>query len=165
MPGSRIPAATITGASEWFKRWKTLGVDGKYTETTTHPEANWRQNPWCYYTYSRLCWNPAEPTEQIFDDFFNGYFQGASEPMLAYYRTLENHLRENNLDYGGSSFQLQVKPEVFTHEILKKMLGHLRLAERAAAADYVTMRRVAGIRDGFNVVLKALEIEEAALAE
>lgn len=165
MPGSRIPAATITGSSEWFKLWKKLGVDGKYTETSTHPESKWRQNPWCYYTYSRLCWNPDEPADRIFDDFFNGYFQEAAEPMLAYYRTLENHLRENNLDYGGSSYQLQAKPEVFTREILKKMLGHLRQAEAAAARDYVTKRRVAGIRDGFRIVLDALEAKEEALAK
>jgi len=158
MPGSEIPAATITGSAEWFRLWKQLGVDGKYTETCLHPESLWRMNPWCYYTYSRLCWNPDEPAEKIFHEFFSGYFQEAAEPMMAYYKTLEDHLRKNNLDYGGSSYQLQAKPEVFTPSILKTMLRHLKAAEAAAAKHYVTRRRVVGIRRGFDKVTKSLDI-------
>jgi len=156
MPGAEVPAATITGSAEWFRLWKELGVDGKYTETCLHPESLWRMNPWCYYAYSRLCWNPDEPAEKIFREFFTGYFQQAAEPMMGYYKTLEDHIRNNHLDYGGSSYQLQAKPEVFTPSILKSMLRHLEAAEAAAAKHYVLRRRVAGIRMSFDKVLQSL---------
>lgn len=161
--GSGIPKAMITSAGEWFRLWNELGVDAIEPEVSTYPERPWRTNPWAYYAYSRLAWNPEEPTAQILQDFFSGYFREAAKPMLAYYTALENHIRAGDLLYGQHAYFLKADQAIFTPEILGTMLKHLRQAEGAAARDYVTKRRVAGIRDGFNVVLGALEIKEEAL--
>jgi hypothetical protein len=160
-----IPKAIITSASEWFKRWHELGVDAIEPEVSTYPERTWRCNPWAYYAYSRLAWNPEEPAAQILQDFFSGYFREAAQPMLAYYRTLEDHIRANNLLYGEHAYYLRAAPAIFAPEILKKMLKHLQEAEAAAAANYVAKRHVSGIREGFNAVLDALAIREDALRE
>jgi len=163
--GSGIPKAMITSTGEWFKLWKELGVDAIEPEVSTYPERPWRTNPWAHYAYSRLAWNPEEPTAQIIQDFFNGYFRKAAEPMLAYYMTLENHIRANNMLYGQHAYILKADQAIFTPEILRTMLGHLRQAEAAAEGNYVTKRRVAGIRGGFNTVLAALDISEEALKQ
>jgi hypothetical protein len=160
-PGARIPLVYVTGAAEWFKLWKELDVENVMPEASSYPEAVWSGNPWCYYVYGRLAWRPDETAEQLFVDFFSGYFQEAAEPMLAYYRTLEDHVRRNNLTY-GSTWQPQVTREMFPPEVLKPMARHLREAE-TAAKHYVTKARVQGIRSGFDMVLKALDIKPEVL--
>ena len=150
------PRPFVTSASEWFKFWKELGVEGIEPEVRTYPEAKWRCNPWYYYAYSRLAWNPDEPAEKILREFFEGYFRDAAKPMLAYYKVLEDHVRAKDLIYGAWYGGGPTK-EIFTPAILKAMSKSLREAEQRGD-DFITRRRLAGIRKGFNLVLKALDV-------
>ena len=76
--------------------------------------------------------------------------------MLAYYKVLEDHVRAKDLIYGAWYGGGPTK-EIFTPAILKAMSKSLREAEQRGD-DFITRRRLAGIRKGFNLVLKALDV-------
>jgi len=154
-----VPYVMVTGTGEWFRFWSKLGASSVPPEVGTYPEQRWLYNPWSYYVYSRLAWNPDEPAETLRNDFFTGYFREASEPMLAYYTTLENHVRANDLTYGQSDLFLQANPQIFTAEVVDKAQEHLRKAEEAAKNDFVIRKRVASIREGFDNAVQAVGLK------
>ena len=154
---SKVPFVGITTLAEWFRFWKTHDVD-TFMPEVNGDRANWRCNPWMYYAHARLMWRPDEPAAQIIGDFFKGYYCEAAEPMQEYYLTLEKHVRENDLLYGGGGgIHLFPTREIFTDAIVNKLAACLTQAERAAT-DYRTRQRVADAAEGFAATLKLLDI-------
>jgi len=79
--------------------------------------------------------------------------------MLTYYRTLEDHIRKNDLCYaGGSGARFLVNREIFTDPILKTLAACLQEA-RGKAADYRTRQRVEDVAVGFKTVLGNLDVK------
>jgi len=155
---AKTPIAGMTTLAEWFQLWAKRNVDTFMPEVNSQI-GNWRCNPWFYYTYARLMWNPQEKAEQILDDFFKGYFRESWRPMLTYYRTLEDHIRKNDLCYaGGSGARFLVNREIFTDPILKTLAACLQEA-RGKAADYRTRQRVEDVAVGFKTVLGNLDVK------
>jgi len=150
------PRPFVGSLSEWFRFWKELGIDGIEPQVRTYPERIWRSNPWYYYAYSRLAWDPDEPAEKILHEFFQGYFRDAADPMRAYYQCLSEQVRVTDLPYGAWYGGGPTK-ELFTPDILQAMGKHLRDAEQRAEG-FLVRRRVAGIRAGFSTVLAALDV-------
>ena len=154
---AKTPIVGVTTLAEWFRLWADRHVETLMPEVNSRME-NWRGNPWFYYAYARLMWNPREEAAQILDDFFKGYFRESWESMFAYYQTLETHIRENDLCYaGGGGARFHVTREIFTDAILKKLAAALRKA-KDDAKDYRTQRRVADVTVGFETVLKNLDV-------
>ena len=116
-------------------------------------------SPWNHYAYPRLLWNAERTPDELLDEFFAGYFREAKAPMLAYYRTLEDHLISSDVslrpprEVWMGIFQYGVRPGSFPYGVLVKMRGYLEQAEKAATS-WVVVQRVARIREGFDWVLK-----------
>ena len=157
---AKTPIVGITTLAEWFRLWARRGVDTFMPEVNSRME-NWRCNPWFYYAYARLMWNPQEKAGQILDDFFRGYFRESWEPMLTYYRTLEDHVRKDDLRYaGGSGARFLVTRDIFTDRVLKILASALQQA-RGKASDYRTRQRVEDVAIGFRTVPDSLDVKIA----
>lgn len=155
---ARTPIVGMTTLAEWFRLWAKRNVDTFMPEVSSRTD-DWRGNPWFYYTYARLMWNPQEKAEQILDDFFKGYFREAWQPMLTYYRALEDHIRKNDLCYaGGSGARFLVNREIFTEPVLKTLSAALHDARRKAT-DYRTRERIEDVAVGFKTVLENLDVQ------
>ena len=126
---------------------------------TQADSASMPYSPWNHYAYPRLLWNPDRTADELLDEFFAGYFREAKAPMLAYYRTLENHLTSNDVSLrppaedSSGVFAYGVKPGSFPYGVLVTMRGHLEQAEKAATS-WLVAQRVARMREGFEWVLK-----------
>jgi hypothetical protein len=126
---------------------------------TQADSASMPYSPWNHYAYPRLLWNAERTPDELLDEFFAGYFREAKGPMLAYYRTLEDHLISSDVslrpppEVWMGTFHYGVRPGSFPYGVLVKMRGHLEQAEKAATS-WVVAQRVARIREGFDWVLK-----------
>jgi hypothetical protein len=152
----KIPIASVTSLSEWFRYLKSVNCETMEPEASVDIES-FRGNPWYYYAYGRLMWNPDEPAEKILNEFFQGYYQEASEPMLAYYKTLESHIRSNNLMYGPSSYQIQALPEMFTPEIVVSSRSLLDKADaKAKSWNWSVKSRIADAHEGLELAVRKI---------
>ncbi len=158
-PRYKIPVTRITALSKWFRFWKKLNMDAVTPQVETNPVC-WKMMPWLYYAFARLSWHPDEPAEQILDDFFKGYYRESWKPMLAYYRTLENHILKNDL--GKYNWQTRPDLEIFSLPILKEMNKHLKQA-RLEAKHYLTIDRVDATAKSFKYILKLRDIKSGQL--
>ncbi len=123
-------------------------------------------NPWNYYAYPRFHWNVEADEETVMRDFFAGYFREASEPMLAYYRTIERYLIANNVSLQARGYDYGLRVGAYPIAVLCKMHQHLERAE-AAAAYWVTVERVRRMREGLDWILdrRGLTYEDLAAGD
>jgi len=115
-------------------------------------------SPWNHYAYPRLLWDAGQSTSELLQEFFSGYFGEAAQPMLAYYRTLEDHLIRNDVSlhphrFPYGSYTYDVTPGSFPYVVLVALRRHLEKAE-GLVRGWVVAQRVARIREGFQWVLK-----------
>ena len=110
-------------------------------------------SPWNHYAYPRLLWNAERTPGELLDEFFAGYFREAKGPMLAYYRTLEDHLINSDVSLrppredSSGVFTYGVRPGSFPYGVLVKMRGYLEQAEKAATS-WLVVQRAAGSARG-----------------
>lgn len=109
-------------------------------------------NPWSFYAYPRIRWNVNQTADQLLKEFFDGYFQEAGESMLAYYKTMEDHLIKNNINL-GAMYLYQIVPGSFPLHVLAKMKRHLKKAEKVAKS-WIVKERVVKMREGFVWVIE-----------
>ncbi len=121
-------------------------------------------NPWNFYAYPRIRWNLAQTSDQLENEFFNGYFMEASAPMLAYYKTLENYQTSNNVSMYFQGYCYGITPGSFPLEVLAAMQTNLVAAE-GLAKTWRTAARVAKMREGFNWVLASLGLNGTNLTD
>ena len=73
-------------------------------------------SPWNHYAYPRLLWNSQRTADELLEEFFSGYFREAKGPMLAYYRTLEDHLIHHDVSlHPQGNYQYGVTPGAFSY--------------------------------------------------
>lgn len=154
-----IPYPLITGTVSLLKHLAQLdalngGTQGDFPSLL--------YAPWGHYVYPRLMWDVELSADTVLDEFFAGYFREASQPMRAYYKTLEDHLVKHNIGltrfcHGGGAPALII-PGAFTPEILAAMRPHLEQAE-TLAAHWIVKRRVGYMRAGFDWMLENLGLE------
>ncbi|MDP6113695.1 MAG: DUF4838 domain-containing protein [Planctomycetota bacterium] len=99
-----------------------------------------RSSPWSVYAWARTAWKPGEPTADVLDDFFEGFYLDAARPMLKFYRTLEDHIIKNDIAITGPVGTYRPTPEAFPAEIVERMRAHLRKANKRANTWYVKQR-------------------------
>ena len=99
-----------------------------------------RCSPWSVYAYARSAWNPTEPAETVLRDFFSGFYRNAGEPMLKWYKTLEDHVTRNDIAMGGNVGSYQPIPEAFPDPVVQQMRAQLREADKRATKWYVRQR-------------------------
>ena len=151
-----MPVPLVSAMVDRARFFRSLGaVDGG----TQADPVSLRYSPWNHYAYPRLLCDPDLTANELLEEFFTGYFREAHEPMLAYYRALEDHLTSDDVslrplpeDFSGT-FANGVQPGSFPYALLVKMRGHLQAAEQRATS-WVVSERVARIREGFDWVLK-----------
>ena len=97
-------------------------------------------NPWNHYAYARMLWDANLSADQILDEFFTAYYGEARAPMLAYYKTLEDHLTRNNIDLQNFGYDEGPNPAAFPPEIVAALRQHLDKAGKAAKSWYVKQR-------------------------
>ena len=141
----RLPVPLVTATVDRAKLLHKRGMLNGGCQAT--PESL-PYNPWNFYAYPRIRWNVGQTADQLLKEFFTGYYRGAGEPMLAYYKTLENHLIQNDISIGRTEFYCIV-PGSFPRHILSRMKEHLEEAERKADG-WIVKRRVANAREGFD---------------
>ena len=151
-----MPVPLVSAMVDRARFFRSLGaVDGG---TQADPESL-SYSPWNHYAYPRLLRNPDLTAKELLEEFFAGYFREAGQPLLAYYRALEDHLTGNDIslrpvpaDFTGT-YTYGVQPGAFPYALLVTMRGHLQEAERRATS-WIVRERVARIREGFDSVLK-----------
>lgn len=105
-----------------------------------------KYNPWDFYAYPRIRWNTNQTGDQLLREFFTGYYQEASAPMLAYYQAMENYQYSNNVDMHYKGFCYWMDSRTFPLFILSQMQTNLYAAQLFATNWYVVNR----IRDMTN---------------
>jgi hypothetical protein len=144
------PLPMVTALADRVRTWHALGVRRIGTQADAKPEY-WRRNPWNFYAYGRLTWDAETPAEALLQDFFHGYFREAAEPMLAYYRALEDHLLSNHISL-GPDYRYDPPPAAYPPALLDTLRAHMRDA-RNAATHWVTRQRVADIAAGHRAII------------
>ena len=150
-----MPWPNVTAMVDKARYFRSIGaVDGgTQADSTSIP-----YSPWNNYAYPRLLINPDLNASDLLSEFFTGYFREAGEPMLAYYRALEDHFLNANVSLrppagdGSGTYNNGVQPGTFPYDLLVKMRGHLLEAEKKATT-WVVSERVARIREGFDWVV------------
>lgn len=115
--------------------------------------------PWNIYAYPRMLWNINTTADQLLHDFFQSYFQESAEPMLLYYKTLEDHLIANNIDLHYFMYDYAFKKDCLPPDVEKKMAGYLAQAEKQAKY-WVVKKRLHEMREGFQYMLDQRAVSE-----
>lgn len=124
----------------------------------TQASEHFSVNPWNYYAYAELSWHLNKPPGEILDEFFTAYYREYAQPMLAFYRTLADHLIQNDIPLKGTTFFFSYTPTpgAFPRHITSKMEDFLSRAERRAKS-WVVKERVAEARKAFQWTLNYIE--------
>jgi hypothetical protein len=148
------PIPLVSALCDRIPTFHRLGARRIGTQADSSPDV-WRANPWNFYAYSRLAWNPAEPANQILQDFADGYYRECAAPMLDYYRTWEDYLTNNNIALGDDC--RYVPPATVPAEVISAMSRHLATAANSAE-HWLTRQRVAEAAAGFHVLTTTVPI-------
>ena len=150
-----MPVPLVSAMVDHARFYRSIGAVNGGTQADSQSIG---YSPWNQYAYPRLMRDPDLTAKDLLNEFFTGYFREASEPMLAYYRTLEDHLihddaslRPPSDDHSGV-FAYGVKPGSFPYGVLVKMRAYLQVAEKHASS-WIVADRVARIREGFDWVM------------
>ncbi len=145
----RIPVAGVAGIVDRAQFLSTVSALNGNTQATV---ANLPYNPWNFYAYPRIRTNVSATTNQIENDFFNGYFAEASIPMITYYKVLENYQIQNEANLHAGGYVYSVMPGSFPNALLAQLNSYLSQAE-SAANNWVTKARIAKVRESYNTVV------------
>jgi len=151
-----MPLPLVTSFVKWAQFRRDLGALAGNCQG--FPEMI-RHSPWNFYAYPRAMWNPDVTPEAMLEEFFTAHFGAAAPAMLAYYKAAEDYQIANNIGLHGGGYTYRLKPGSFPVPMLRAMKGHLESAEKAVGkTDWVTKRRVATMREGFNWLVEATGI-------
>jgi hypothetical protein len=146
-----IPIPMVTALSDRMRTWHRLGARRVGTQANSHPDT-WRFNPWNFYAYGRLAWDPQESPETLISDFFKGYYKESADPMRQYYTTLESHILDNEIAF-GADFKVESSAEDFPDDLTDALRRHLRDASRQAN-HWLIRQRVADANTGFRSLIE-----------
>ncbi|NPV46241.1 MAG: DUF4838 domain-containing protein [Armatimonadetes bacterium] len=139
-------------------RWLVeQGITAYSTEGSGSGEG-WLYSPWAYWVMARSLWAPASSWEAQEREFFQAYYQEAAEPMLAYYRALEDFTYETPVHWG--SYNNVPTSDKFPPQLLSVLHDHLRAAKQAATTA-LTRTRVARQVEAIGFVENYLRTHEA----
>ena len=137
-----VPPMPIPLVSAIVDRSKFLHRLGAWNGGTQASAASLTHNPWNWYAYPRMLWDVNLTADQILEEFFTAYYREARGPMLAYYRTLEDHLIRNNVNLQDFAYDQGPNPDAFPPALVEKLRRSLAKAGKAAgrAPWYVKQR-------------------------
>jgi hypothetical protein len=154
-PGEwRTIAPLVTGMVDHYRLMRKLGV----RHVGTQASDQFDDNPWNYYAYAELAWHAEKPADEILSEFFVAYYREAAQPMLAFYKTLEDHLIRNDIPLTGGTyfFSYVPRPEAFPPEVVAQMRRRLAEAE-ALGRHWVVKRRIAAARRALDWTVSHLQ--------
>jgi hypothetical protein len=144
-----LPVPLVTASVDRAQYLASIGaLDGGCQATTE----SLPYNPWNFYAYPRIRWNTNQTGDQLLHEFFPAYFAEAAAPMLAYYKVLQDHVVTNNANMYYRGYCYNVMPGTFPLHVLAAMQTNLQAAE-LQATNWLTIQRVAKMREGFNWVI------------
>jgi hypothetical protein len=145
----RLPVALVAGLLAHSQYLDSIGaLDGDCQANLS----SLPYNPWNFYAYPRVRWNPNQTANQVEQEFFNGYFGEAAAPMLAYYQAIENYQFSNNVNMHYQGYAYDITPGSYPIGLLATMQTNVLAAENLATNWWIT-RRVANVAAGFNWVI------------
>lgn len=184
-----VPAVAPRMISEDIKELKKLSeksqipflgemiyYGGRYYPGTESPWLYWIAPD--YYVTAKLLWNPDLSVESLMEDYYQGLFGPAADPMKKFYSGIEEvwasgKWGENFYGRKDSSspdnrskdfFGRNPWKLLFTSEILKKMAGYLMEAKRLAPGSPYK-ERIQIIENGFQFTLdQAAKHQEAKVS-
>ena len=158
---AKLPIPLVSALADRFGLYRSLNVE--YLELEATFDASLLPyNPWNLYAYNRLLYPGEQSAERILHDFFAMYYAEAATPMLAFYRTIEDHLTTHRVSLGF--IRRQIPPGAFPVAILSTLLRHLDDAERRASY-WVLRRRIAAAREGIDHVIKGVGLDGVDLTD
>ncbi len=122
-----------------------------------------RFNPWNYYAYPRFHWNVSNTADRVLDEFCTGYFAEAAGPLRDYYTTLERFLVANHVSLQAQGVDYGLRAGAARIALLRRLQQHLGRGE-TNATYWLTRRRVAAVREGFDWMLGQRSLTAADLA-
>jgi hypothetical protein len=144
-----LPVPLVAGIVDHAKYLAAAGALNGGTQAT---ESSIQYNPWDFYAYPRIRWNTNQTAAQIEGEFFQGYYQEAAAPMLAYYQSLENYQFSNNVNMHYTGYCYWMNPGTFPLAVLNQMYTNLQTA-RLLATNWYVSNRVQDSVTAFNWVL------------
>lgn len=140
------PVPLVTALAERIGTFHRLGARRLGTQADNTHDV-WRYNPWNFYAYSRLAWDPEEPVDVILGDFFSAYYRESAAPMQDYYHAWEQYLLTNAIALGEDCRYRM--PTRLPATLLSSMSRHLATA-RNSAEHWLVRQRVADATEGFR---------------
>lgn len=139
-------------------RWLSeQGIRAYSTEGFGSAEG-WLYSPWAYWVMARSLWDTSAPWAAQEEAFFRAYYAEAAEPVLAYYRALEDFTYNTPVHWG--SYNNVPTPDKFPPGLLAALHEHLAAAEQAATTE-LTRTRVARQVEALAFVEQYLRSHEA----
>jgi len=145
----RLPVPLVAGLVDKARFLAKVGAldGGTQASLTSLP-----YNPWNFYAYPRCRWNTNLSASQLEQEFFSGYFQEASAPMLAYYQAMENYQVSNGVSMYYTGYCYNITPGSFPINILAQMQTNLAAAQ-SLATNWFVQQRVANVAAGFGWII------------
>lgn len=146
-----MPVPLVYGIVERAKYLAQIGsVDGLCQAT----ESSIPYNPWNFYAYPRIHWNTNQTSDQLLQEFFQGYFRDVSALMLAYYKTMEDYHVTNDVDLHLKGYCYGMTAGSFPISVLAAMGTNLATAENATK-DWIVRQRLRKIREGYDWLISS----------
>ena len=142
---NKTPAPLVTASADWMR-----ALDGAHALSggSQASEGLLQFNPWNYYAYPHLAWKPDTPPDVLLNDCFTGLYRESAAPMLAYYRTLENHVLAAGVSLHMGNYGYGPKPDAFPPAVLQGMEQSLAQAEKSATR-WMVKERIGTAREGY----------------
>ena len=151
-----MPVPLVTAMTDRARFFSSLDEPDGGTQADS---ASVPYSPWNHYAYPRLLWNAERTADELLEEFFAGYFREAKGPMLAYYRTLEDHMIRSDVSlrpprrFGAAPSTMTSGPGRSRTACWSRCVGTWnRRSRRPRVGSWPRPR--GRIREGFEWVLK-----------
>ena len=132
-----MPIPMVTAIADRERYLAHLGMTGGLTQADFGSSVH---NPWNHYAHMRSLWDAQLGANKILGEFFPAYYHEASQPMLAYYKTLEDYLIAHNVSLQDFGYDEGPNPQMLTPQLITTLQGHLAQAAKLAKSWYVQQR-------------------------
>jgi hypothetical protein len=132
----RVPhRALLQAVSEGWRR----GARGYFMDITPQ----WGFDAFKVWAVAQLLWNPELTFDELADDFFNGYYGVAAQPMRAFFQLCEAQwMRQSGEPYWLKFYQQEDQAVLFPSSVCQELRALLDEAARVAVGDEVIRSRV-----------------------
>lgn len=163
VPWRNLPVQFTKLIAEDIQYMKSVGVKGEFVECPFPTKGNVSFVGMMHlnlYVTSQLYWNPTLDLQELLDEYYELFYGPARDQMKEFWETAEacrDAAGPKHLTASPGSIRNYMSPvEVFSAEVLRRMIAVLNDAVRVTPADSVYRKRVELIKNEFDLGSAAL---------